>query len=173
MPFGEDPTSALQTMSTKNISRLLATAALVFFGSTAAVGANPIQRDQGTKPWVVNIEKLTTDNQDFRDTRWTGRQLQLTVMSLNPGEDIGLEVHERGDQFIRVEQGKAHVQMGPSESNLTYAKTVLDDWAIFIPEGYWHNITNRGTNPLKVYVIYAPPEHPHGTRHQSKPSDEH
>ena len=132
---------------------------------------NTSQQDHGTKPWVVNIEELTTSNQNFRTTWWTGKQLQMTVMSIQPGEDIGLEVHQKGDQFIRVEEGTARVQMGKSKTNLSYDKTVGDDWAMFIPEGYWHNISNAGNEELKVYVLYAPPEHPAGTVHPTKASE--
>ena len=95
----------------------------------------------------------------------------MTVMSIQPGEDIGLEVHQKGDQFIRVEEGTARVQMGTSKTNLSYDKTVGDDWAMFIPEGYWHNISNAGNEELKVYVLYAPPEHPAGTIHPTKASE--
>ena len=140
--------------------------------SLAACGAgNTSPQDQGTKPWVVNIEELTTSNQNFRTTWWTGKQLQMTVMSIQPGEDIGLEVHQKGDQFIRVEEGTARVQMGTSKTNLSFDKTVGDDWAMFIPEGYWHNISNAGNEELKVYVLYAPPEHPAGTIHPTKASE--
>ena len=140
--------------------------------SLAACGVgNTSPQDQGTKPWVVNIEELTTSNQNFRTTWWTGKQLQMTVMSIQPGEDIGLEVHQKGDQFIRVEEGTARVQMGTSKANLSYDKTVGDDWAMFIPEGYWHNISNAGNEELKVYVLYAPPEHPAGTIHPTKASE--
>ena len=140
--------------------------------SLAACGVgNTSPQDQGTKPWVVNIEGLTTSNQNFRTTWWTGKQLQMTVMSIQPGEDIGLEVHQKGDQFIRVEEGTARVQMGTSKANLSYDKTVGDDWAMFIPEGYWHNISNVGNEELKVYVLYAPPEHPAGTIHPTKASE--
>ena len=140
--------------------------------SLAACGAgNTSPQDHGTKPWVVNIEELTTSNQNFRTTWWTGKQLQMTVMSIQPGDDIGLEVHQKGDQFIRVEEGTARVQMGTSKANLSYDKTVGDDWAMFIPEGYWHNISNAGNEELKVYVLYAPPEHPAGTTHPTKASE--
>ena len=140
--------------------------------SLAACGVGKTSpQDQGTKPWVVNIEELTTSNQNFRTTWWTGKQLQMTVMSIQPGEDIGLEVHQKGDQFIRVEEGTARVQMGTSKTNLSYDKTVGDDWAMFIPEGYWHNISNAGNEELKVYVLYAPPEHPAGTIHPTKASE--
>ena len=161
-------------MSTWNTSRPLifgATAALLATSLAACTVGNTSPQDHGTKPWVVNIEELTTSNQNFRTTWWTGKQLQMTVMSIQPGEDIGLEVHQKGDQFIRVEEGTARVQMGTSKTNLSYDKTVGDDWAMFIPEGYWHNISNAGKEELKVYVLYAPPEHPAGTIHPTKASE--
>ena len=161
-------------MSTWNTSRSLifgATAAVLATSLAACSVGNTSPQDQGTKPWVVNIEELTTSNQNFRTTWWTGKQLQMTVMSIQPGEDIGLEVHPKGDQLIRVEEGTARVQMGTSKTNLSYDKTVGDDWAMFIPEGYWHNISNAGNEELKVYVLYAPPEHPAGTIHPTKASE--
>ena len=161
-------------MSTWKTSRPLifgATAAVLATSLAACSVGNTSPQDQGTKPWVVNIEELTTSNQNFRTTWWTGKQLQMTVMSIQPGEDIGLEVHQKGDQFIRVEEGTARVQMGTSKTNLSYDKTVGDDWAMFIPEGYWHNISNAGNEELKVYVLYAPPEHPAGTIHPTKASE--
>lgn len=161
-------------MSTWNTSRPLifgATAALLATSLAACTVGNTSPQDHGTKPWVVNIEELTTSNQNFRTTWWTGKQLQMTVMSIQPGEDIGLEIHQKGDQFIRVEEGTARVQMGTSKTNLSYDKTVGDDWAMFIPEGYWHNISNAGKEELKVYVLYAPPEHPAGTIHPTKASE--
>ena len=161
-------------MSTWNTSRSLifgATAAALATSLAACGVGNTSPQDQGAKPWVVNIEELTTSNQNFRTTWWTGQQLQMTVMSIPPGEDIGLEVHQKGDQFIRVEEGTARVQMGTSKTNLSYDKTVGDDWAMFIPEGYWHNISNAGNEELKVYVLYAPPEHPAGTIHPTKASE--
>ena len=161
-------------MSTWNTSRPLifgATAALLATSLAACAVGNTSPQDHGTTPWVVNIEELTTGNQNFRTTWWTGKQLQMTVMSIQPGEDIGLEIHQKGDQFIRVEEGTARVQMGTSKTNLNYDKTVGDDWAMFIPEGYWHNISNAGNEELKVYVLYAPPEHPAGTIHPTKASE--
>jgi mannose-6-phosphate isomerase-like protein (cupin superfamily) len=106
-------------------------------------------------------------NENFRTTKWTGQDLQMTVMSLKPGEEIGLEIHDEGDQFIRVEKGTARVVMGASKDKMTFDKKVSDDWAIFIPGGFWHNIINEGDQSLKVYVIYAPPEHPAGTLHKT------
>lgn len=125
------------------------------------------ETDHGKQPWVVNIEKLTVKNKNFRTAKWTGQNLQMTVMSVKPGGEIGLEKHDDGDQFIRVEKGKARVMMGATKENLTFDKKVSDDWAILIPAGYWHNIINEGKTPLKVYTLYAPPEHPAGTVHKT------
>jgi mannose-6-phosphate isomerase-like protein (cupin superfamily) len=91
----------------------------------------------------------------------------MTVMSLKPGEEIGLEKHDLGDQFIRVEQGVGRVVMGATKDQLTFDQQVFEDSAILIPGGYWHNVMNTGRVPLKVYVIYAPPEHPAGTVHNT------
>ncbi len=123
--------------------------------------------DRGMKPWVVDIEDLTTGNENFRTTEWTGKNLQMTVMSIDVGGEIGLEKHDRGDQFIRVEKGDARVVMGESKEKMTFDEKVAGDWAILIPEGWWHNIINLGEEPLKVYVLYAPPAHPAGTVHKS------
>jgi mannose-6-phosphate isomerase-like protein (cupin superfamily) len=129
--------------------------------------------DKGGKPWVVDIEELTNNNVNFRTAKWTNDYLQMTVMSIEPGSDIGLEVHEKGDQFIRVESGDARVVMGKKKDDLTYEKNVGDDWAILIPAGWWHNIINEGQTPLKLYVIYGPPEHPKGTVHETKADGAH
>lgn len=127
--------------------------------------------DQGPKPYVVNIERATLENSTYRTTLWTGKFLQMTVMAIAPGDDIGLEVHEDHDQFLRVESGEGKVQMGPAEDQLTFERTVGDDEAILVPAGSWHNVTNVGTEPLKVYSIYGPPEHEHGTVHPLKSDD--
>lgn len=131
--------------------------------------ARPIQiRDYGPQPFVVNIEEVTTRNNTFRTALWTGSNLQLTVMSIDVGEDIGLEVHPNLDQFLRIEEGQGLVQMGENKNNLTFQEQVYDDYAIFIPAGTWHNVINTGNQPLKLYSIYAPPEHPYGTVHETK-----
>ena len=132
--------------------------------------------DRGPHPFVVDIEKATLENENYRATLWTGKYLQMTVMSIEPGHDIGLEVHEDHDQFLRVEEGKGRVQMGPKKDDLSFDKVVEDDWVVLVPAGSWHNITNVGDGPLKVYSLYAPPEHPHGTVHATKAeadADEH
>ena len=132
--------------------------------------------DEGPNPFVTNIENETLGNGNYRTTRWTGSNIQLTLMSIEPGHDIGLEVHEHGDQFLRLEAGRARVQMGPTKDDLSFDREVEDDWVILVPAGTWHNVTNIGEVPLKVYAIYGPPEHPHGTMHATKAdadADEH
>ena len=124
-------------------------------------------QDSGPNPYVVDIEELTLENNNFRTTVWTGVNLQVTLMTIQPGEDIGLEVHEDHDQFLRIEQGLAEVQMGPTQLNLE-TWDAEDDFAILVPAGTWHNVVNTGTQPLKLYSIYSPPEHPHGTIHETK-----
>lgn len=125
-------------------------------------------KDYGKQPFVVNIEEATKQNSTFRTTLWTGSYLQVTLMSINMGEDIGLEMHPDVDQFLRIEEGHGIVQMGDSKDNLTFQARVSDDFAIMVPAGKWHNVTNTGNTPLKLYSIYAPPEHPFGTVHRTK-----
>lgn len=125
-------------------------------------------QDEGPDPYVVNIEKATLANDTFRTALWTGNHLQMTVMSIPPGGEVGLEMHDDRDQFLRVEAGRARVQMGPAEKDLPFDREVEDDWAIIVPAGQWHNVTNVGDEPLKLYSLYAPPEHPKGTVHQTK-----
>jgi mannose-6-phosphate isomerase-like protein (cupin superfamily) len=132
--------------------------------------------DAGPEPFVANIETATIENDNYRTTLWTGSNIQMTLMSIEPGHDIGLEVHDDGDQFLRVEAGTARVQMGPTRDDLVFDREVGDDWVILVPAGTWHNVTNIGDGPLKVYAIYGPPEHPHGTLHPTKAdadADEH
>lgn len=126
--------------------------------------------DEGPKPFVTNIESDTLGNENYRTTRWTGSNLQMTLMTIEPGRDIGLEVHPDGDQFLRVEAGTARVQMGETADDLPFDREIGDDWAILVPAGMWHNISNIGDEPLKVYAIYGPPEHPHGTVDPTKNS---
>lgn len=124
--------------------------------------------DKGKEPWVVDIEDLSKENDKFRSTEWTGKFLQMTVMSLKPGEDIGLEIHYDVDQFIRIEAGTGLVEMGSEKDDLNQTWEVEDDFAIFIPAGTWHNIINTGEVDLKLYSIYAAPEHPPGTINVTK-----
>ncbi len=125
-------------------------------------------KDYGPEPFVVNIDEATKQNDTYRTALWTGENLQVTLMSIDVGDDIGLEVHPTGDQFIRIEEGQGLVQMGDKKDKLNYQKKIYDDFAIMIPAGKWHNIINTGNKPLKLYAIYAPPEHPRGTVHKTK-----
>lgn len=121
--------------------------------------------DHGKEPMVVDIEGMTLENNNFRTTIWTGEKLQVTVMTIQPGDDIGLEVHHGIDQFLRIEEGEGLCQMGESEDNLTFEEKVKDDFAIFVPADMWHNVINTGDKPLKLYTIYAGPDHLPGTVH--------
>lgn len=118
--------------------------------------------------WVGDIEQETLQNETFRTVVWTGEHSQLTVMSIQPGDDIGKEVHPDHDQFLRIEQGSGRVEMGPSEDEVDFTEDVGADWAIVVPAGVWHNVVNTGDGELKVYSIYSPAEHPPGTVHATK-----
>lgn len=122
-------------------------------------------KDHGKEPFVVDIEDYTKDNENYRTTIWTGDKLQVTLMTIQPGDDIGLEVHKGIDQFIRIESGKGFCQMGDAEDNLTFEKEVSVDDVVLVPANKWHNITNKGDEPLKLYSIYAGPDHVPGTIH--------
>jgi mannose-6-phosphate isomerase-like protein (cupin superfamily) len=113
--------------------------------------------------YVTDIEKETLENTNFRKVLFTGPNSQLVVMSLKPGEDIGTEVHEEHDQFIRIEKGQAKAVLNGEVHKLE------DDFAVIIPAGTEHNIINKSeTEELKLYTIYSPPEHPDGTVHKTK-----
>ncbi len=121
--------------------------------------------------YISNIEKETKENTNFRKVLFTGPQSQLVVMSLKPGEDIGEEVHNDIDQFIRIEEGEAKVVLDGKETE------IKDDWATVIPAGTRHNVINTSQEKeLKLYTIYSPPEHKDGTIHKTKEeamADEH
>lgn len=127
-----------------------------------------IPSDQGPNPFVIDIESATLANENYRTTVWSGSNLQMTLMSIEPGHDIGLEVHHTHDQFLRVEAGRGRVQMGPEKDDLSFDREVEADWVILVPAGSWHNVTNIGDEPLKLYALYGPPEHPHGAVHPTK-----
>jgi mannose-6-phosphate isomerase-like protein (cupin superfamily) len=125
-------------------------------------------KDHGRKPFAVNINEAAKHNKTYRTALWTGEHLQVTLMSINVGDDIGLEIHPHVDQFLRIEQGQGIVQMGKRKDHLDFVQRVSDEFAIMIPAGTWHNVTNTGNTPLKLYSIYAPPQHPFGTVHLTK-----
>lgn len=113
--------------------------------------------------YTDNIEDRTLENSNFRKVLYTGKFMQLVVMSLKPGEDIGEEVHDTVDQFFRIEEGQAKVVMNGEETILT------DDMVAIVPAGTLHNVINMSeTEDLKLYTIYAPSNHPEGTVHVTK-----
>lgn len=114
------------------------------------------------KGYVVNIEEKTQANSYFREVLFTTDKSQLVVMALQPGEEIGTEVHAEHDQFIRVESGTGKAIMDGVESDLA------DGSAIVIPSGVEHNIINTGDTVMKLYTVYTPPEHADKTVHQTK-----
>jgi mannose-6-phosphate isomerase-like protein (cupin superfamily) len=118
--------------------------------------------------WIGDIEKATLDNSTFRTVEFTGEHTQLTVMRLAPGEDIGREAHHDRDQFLRIEEGRARVELGQTEDTIDETHDVEEDWAVIVPAGVWHNVVNTGTGDLKLYSLYSPPEHPPNTVHQTK-----
>lgn len=136
-------------------------------------GKHPEIRDYGSEPFVFNINHATNMNKNFRTTLWTGRDMQLTLMSIPVRSDIGVEMHPNVDQFIRIESGLAKVYMGGCQNALREVRTVNGNYAIIIPAGTWHNIVNIGNRPLKIYSLYAPPQHPFGTVHKTKADAEH
>ena len=114
------------------------------------------------KGYVENIERETLANEDFRRVVYTGKNLQLVLMTLPAGCDIGEEVHEDRDQFFRVEEGEGEIHIDGNVNK------VEDDYAVIVPAGARHNVVNTGAQPLKLYTLYAPPEHKHGTVHKTK-----
>ena len=136
-------------------------------------GKHPEIRDFGSQPLVFNIDHATKMNQNFRTTIWTGSDMQLTLMSIPVCGEIGVEMHPNVDQFIRIETGLAKILMGSGRNTLCEEATVDNKYAIIIPAGTWHNIVNIGNCPLKLYSLYAPPNHPFGTVHRTKLDAEH
>lgn len=125
------------------------------------------QNDYGCQPHVDNMYCVSKNNQNYRTAFWTGQYLQLTLMSIPINGEVGLEIHNNTDQYIRIEEGYGFVMIGKT-------KCQMDEWqlssgdAIFVPAGMWHNIMNIGNCPLKLTSVYAPPHHPFGTVHPSK-----
>ena len=116
--------------------------------------------------YVTDIERDTLENDDYRRVLFTGRNTQLVLMTLQPGDEIGLETHDEHDQFIRVEAGSGTVIMNGEKHALA------DGIAVVIPAGVEHNVANTSsTEPLRLYTLYSPPEHPDGTVHRRKRDD--
>lgn len=125
------------------------------------------ETDYGPEPFVVDIHKASLHNSNFRTALWTGEHLQMTLMSIPVGGEVGLESHPYTDQYLQIESGCGCVMMGNNANRLNYQTNVYEDYAIFVPAGTWHNLVNTGDRPIKLYSIYAPPAHPHGTVHRT------
>ena len=114
------------------------------------------------KGYVDNIQKRTEENDDFRRVLYTGHNLQLVLMTLRPGEEIGAEVHEDRDQFFRIEAGEGEIEIDGVR------RPVAADHAMIVPAGARHNVRNVGSSPLRLYTVYGPPEHRHGVVQRTK-----
>ena len=116
--------------------------------------------------YVTNIEEDTLENEDYRRVLFTGKNTQLVLMTVQPGDEIGLETHEEHDQFIRVEAGSGVALLNDEKHQLS------DGIAVVIPAGTKHNVINTSkTEPLRLYTLYSPPEHKDGTVHHTKADD--
>jgi mannose-6-phosphate isomerase-like protein (cupin superfamily) len=124
--------------------------------------------DNGPRPNAFDIERATVENDAYRTVAWTGKYLQVTLMSIPVGDSIGLETHPETDQFLRVDSGVGRCVMGPAEDELTFEQEVSDGWSIQVPAGTWHDVVNTGDEPLRVYAIYAPVHHAAGVVQQTK-----
>lgn len=116
-------------------------------------------KDVGPQPQSFDLESATQHNGAYRSVAWSGRYLQVTLMSIPVGDNIGLEAHPQTDQFLRLDAGNGRVQMGAAKDMLTFEKDVSDGWCVLVPAGTWHNITNTGTVPMQLYTVYAPAHH--------------
>jgi mannose-6-phosphate isomerase-like protein (cupin superfamily) len=118
--------------------------------------------DVGPKPNAFDLETATKENDTYRTVAWTGKYLQVTLMSIPVGSSIGLEAHPETDQFIRLDAGQGHVTMGPAEDDLSFQLDVSDGWSVQVPAGTWHDIINTGDEDMRLYVVYAPVHHTPG-----------
>jgi mannose-6-phosphate isomerase-like protein (cupin superfamily) len=136
-----------------------------------AFAQTPSSEGTKKKGFVGDISDLTEKNSDYRRVLYTGKNMQLVLMSLRPGEEIGEETHDNIDQFFRFEEGSGEVVINGQASN------VKGDYAVVVPAGARHNVRNTGTTPLRLYTIYAPPEHKdqlvHATRQDAKAKEAH
>jgi mannose-6-phosphate isomerase-like protein (cupin superfamily) len=118
--------------------------------------------DNGPRPNAFDIETATTENTAYRTVAWTGKYLQVTLMSIPVGSSIGLEAHPETDQFLRLDAGQGRCVMGPSKDDLDFEQEVSDGWSIQVPASMWHDVINTGDEPMQVYAVYAPTHHAQG-----------
>jgi mannose-6-phosphate isomerase-like protein (cupin superfamily) len=118
--------------------------------------------DIGPRPHAFDIEEATARNETYRTVAWTGRYLQVTLMTIPVGESIGLECHPATDQFLRLDSGRGRAVMGPAKDQLDFEQEVTDGWSLQVPAGTWHDVINVGDEPLRLYTVYAPTHHAPG-----------
>ena len=123
--------------------------------------------DIGPRPNAFDIETATVENSTYRTVVWTGAHLQVTLMSIPPGESVGLETHPDTDQFLRLDAGQGRVTMGPRKDDLSFVRDVEDGWCVTVPAGTWHDIVNIGETDMRLYAIYAPVHHAAGIVQQT------
>jgi mannose-6-phosphate isomerase-like protein (cupin superfamily) len=146
------------TLKASVMHNIIVNTKLEFFMSCCDAG----KTDYGPEPYVADVGVLASENQNFREAVWTGKYLQMTLMSIPAGGEIGLEIHQDTDQLIRIEQGCAVVNMGACKDKPDFQRSVCRGDSVFVPAGTWHNVINTGRNLLKVSSVYAPPHHPRG-----------
>jgi mannose-6-phosphate isomerase-like protein (cupin superfamily) len=115
--------------------------------------------DVGPRPNAFDIEAATRHNENYRTVVWTGKYLQVTLMTIPVGGSIGLEAHPGTDQFLRLDAGRGKAVMGPAKDQLDFDQDVTDGWSIQVPAGTWHDVINTGDEPLRLYTVYAPSHH--------------
>lgn len=126
------------------------------------------KRDHGPGPYVANVMCAARQNKEYRSAFWTGTNLQMTLMTIPVGGEIGLEIHPDTDQMIRVEEGQGVARIGNHKGQLEFEQYLGINDVVFVPEGTWHNIVNTGRYALKLSSIYGPPKHPKGTVEHTK-----
>ncbi len=129
--------------------------------------------DNGPQPNAFDLETATRENGNYRTVAWTGKYLQVTLMSIPPGSSIGLEAHPETDQFLRLDAGQGHVTMGPAEDDLPFQLDVSDGWSVQVPAGTWHDVINTGAEDMRLYVVYAPVHHTPGIVQKTSEDAEH
>lgn len=123
--------------------------------------------DNGPEPQAFDIERATRENDSYRTVAWSGKYLQVTLMSIPVGESIGLEAHPETDQFLRIDSGRGRAKMGQVKGELTFQQNVSDGWSVQVPAGTWHDVENTGDEPLRLYAVYAPVHHAVGAVQQT------
>lgn len=164
---GAQRETALSRWDGEGGAKAVSPAATPMQGPSATLLKAPTVTDIGPRPGVIDLERATMDNRAYRAVIWSGRHLQVTLMSIPVGGDIGLEMHPDTDQFLRLEAGSGLLYMGAEQEQLTLAQDIGDGWCALVPAGTWHNITNIGADPMQLYAVYAPAHHSPGKVHPS------